>query len=207
MIKVTIGNNITRKPYLLDESTTLRQALEQAEIDYSVGMTSLDGSTLQPGQMDKTFAELLEPGADHCFLLNVVKAQNAASIKILGNNAVVVSGAKLDTIKTLVKHRPKALVLYEGTGSEKEEVFKVSVGGGDGSINKYGATFGATPDDAGNALISLRIPDGTTDAKKWAMDKIGTAILNLNKVEAKFAEAKAEVDTELAAIQENIQVL
>jgi len=43
MIKVTIGNNVDRKPVILDENTTLRAALEEQGIDYSVGMTSLDG--------------------------------------------------------------------------------------------------------------------------------------------------------------------
>ena len=75
MIKVTIGNNVKRKTEILDENTTLREALEDADIDYSRGMMNLDGSSLSPGDLDKTFADfgILEK----CFLLNVVKADNA----------------------------------------------------------------------------------------------------------------------------------
>ena len=75
MIKVTIGNNVKRKTEILDENTTLRQALENAEIDYSRGTMNLDGSSLGPGDLDKTFAE--HGITEKCFLLNVVKAENA----------------------------------------------------------------------------------------------------------------------------------
>jgi len=75
MIKVTIGNNVKRKTEILDENTTLRQALEDAEIDYSHGTMNLNGSSLGPGDLDKTFADF--GIAEKCFLLNVVKADNA----------------------------------------------------------------------------------------------------------------------------------
>ena len=75
MIKVTIGNNVKRKTEILDENTTLRTALEDAEIDYSRGTMNLDGSSLGPGDLDKTFADF--GITEKCFLLNVVKADNA----------------------------------------------------------------------------------------------------------------------------------
>jgi hypothetical protein len=75
MIKVTIGNNVKRKTVILDEDTTLRTALEDAEIDYSRGTMNLDGSSLGSGDLDKSFADF--GIADKCFLLNVVKADNA----------------------------------------------------------------------------------------------------------------------------------
>jgi len=76
MIKVTIGNNVKRTTEILDKDTTLREALEIAEIDYSRGMMNLDGSPLSPGDLDKTFADF--GIAEKCYLLNVVKADNAA---------------------------------------------------------------------------------------------------------------------------------
>ena len=75
MIKVTIGNNVKRKTEVLDANTTLREVLEDAEIDYSRGTMNLDGSSLCPGDLDKTFADF--GIAEKCFLLNVVKADNA----------------------------------------------------------------------------------------------------------------------------------
>ena len=75
MIKVTMGNNVKRKTEIIDENTTLRQALENAEIDYGRGVMNLDGSTLALDELDKTFADY--GVTEKCFLLNVVKADNA----------------------------------------------------------------------------------------------------------------------------------
>ena len=75
MINVTIGNNVKRTREIFEETTTLREALEKADIDYTSGVTNLDGSTLNPGDLDKTFADF--GITDKCYLLNVVKADNA----------------------------------------------------------------------------------------------------------------------------------
>ena len=75
MIKVTIGNNVNRESVILDENTTLRTALEDNEIDYTVGIVHLDGSSLKAGDLDKTFADF--GITEKCYLLSVVKADNA----------------------------------------------------------------------------------------------------------------------------------
>lgn len=75
MIKVTIGNNVKRSDEILDRNTTLREALEIAEVDYSRGIINLDGSSLSPGDLDKTFADF--EINEKCFLTSVVKADNA----------------------------------------------------------------------------------------------------------------------------------
>lgn len=75
MIKVVVGNNVSRETQIVDSTVTLRQVLEDANIDYTRGTMHLDGATLQPGDLDKTFADF--GIADKCFLLNVVKADNA----------------------------------------------------------------------------------------------------------------------------------
>lgn len=75
MVQVTIGNNVSREKVIIDPSTTLRTALEEAGIDYSRGAMHLDGSSLNPGDLDKTFTSF--GITEKCFLLNVVKADNA----------------------------------------------------------------------------------------------------------------------------------
>lgn len=76
MIKITVGNNMKRTNKIVDENTTLRAVLEEADIDYTRGVMHLDGSSLNPGDLDKTFANF--GITEKCFLLNVVKADNAA---------------------------------------------------------------------------------------------------------------------------------
>jgi len=75
MIKVTIGNNVKRTSEVFERDTTLREALESQDIDYTSGVMNLDGSTLSPGDLDKTFADF--GITEKCYLLNVVKADNA----------------------------------------------------------------------------------------------------------------------------------
>lgn len=85
MINVTIGTTMKRKSYPLTPDTTLKAALEGAKadvgIDYATSMMTLDGSSLAPGDLNKTFAELGydgTPGHNTAFLISVVKADNAA---------------------------------------------------------------------------------------------------------------------------------
>lgn len=205
MIKVTIKKNTTAQSVIIDENTTLRQALENAGIDYSVGTTSLDGVTLPAGGIDKTFADY--GITEKCYLMNVAKFDNAAAIKIVGGVAVIESALKLEDIKKLAKYRPAALRLFEGTGKDKEEVFVIGAGRGYGSISTYGASFGGHTTTDGKATITIEIPEGTEDPKAYIADKVGVAILNLNKVEAQFEAANADIDQEIAAINANITVM
>lgn len=75
MVKVTVGNNLKRESVIVDASTTLRSVLEDANVDYTRGVMHLDGSSLNPGDLDKSFADF--GITEKCFLLNVVKADNA----------------------------------------------------------------------------------------------------------------------------------
>lgn len=75
MVQVTVGNNMKREKFIVDGDRTLRSVLEDAGVDYTRGMTHIDGSSLQPGDIDKTFHDF--GITEKCFLLNVVKTDNA----------------------------------------------------------------------------------------------------------------------------------
>lgn len=75
MIKVMVGNNVDKKRIVIDENVTLRSCLEENGIEYTRGMMHLDGATLRPGDLDKTFADF--GITDKCFLLSVTKTDNA----------------------------------------------------------------------------------------------------------------------------------
>lgn len=74
MIQVTIGTNTSRTRTVVDENTTLKKALTDAEVDYSVANVHLDGVALKAGDIDKTFAEMNVK--ESCFLIAVVKVDN-----------------------------------------------------------------------------------------------------------------------------------
>lgn len=75
MVKVIVGNNLSKTTVIVSDDTTLRTVLEDNDIDYTKGNMNLDGCALQPGDLSKTFAEM--GVTDKCYLLNVVKADNA----------------------------------------------------------------------------------------------------------------------------------
>lgn len=75
MIRVTVGNNLSRTNVIVSEDTTLKQVLTDNGIDYSRGGLTLDGASLKPGDIDKTFAAI--GVTESCYLLQVVKADNA----------------------------------------------------------------------------------------------------------------------------------
>lgn len=75
MVQVIVGNNVKRNTVVVSPETTLRTVLEQNEIDYARGAMHLDGASLNPGDLDKSFATL--GITEKCYLLNVVKADNA----------------------------------------------------------------------------------------------------------------------------------
>lgn len=205
MLKVVVGNNLSRNSVIVEETTTLRKVLEDAGIDYTIGMTSLDGSTLAPGDLDKTFADF--GITEKCYVLNVIKADNAAVVKIVGGACVIESGETLENLKLLKKYRPNALKLFSNEGGKKEEVFAVGITGGTGSLNEFGVSFGSTTTEDGKATVTMMIPEGVAEPKKWAEDRIGVAILHLNKVEDGFADAIADVTSEKAAVSAAITVL
>lgn len=75
MIQVTIGNNLERKKVTVDPNATLREILNENEIDYATATLHLDGCSLNPGDLDATFTDLGITG--NCYLLAVIKADNA----------------------------------------------------------------------------------------------------------------------------------
>lgn len=76
MIQVNIKTNTYRGTKVVDETETPRGVFESLGINYSSGMTSLDGIPLAAGEMDKTFADFRI--TDNCYLFNVVKADGAS---------------------------------------------------------------------------------------------------------------------------------
>lgn len=218
IIEVTARNNVRSNTKQMPSDTTLREAFEALGVEYAVGVVSLDGSSLPAGSMDKSFDECGVTG-NRTYLMVTVKADNAsdcedatpapaqvAQIKIIGNTVHIISSQKLEDVKLLAKYRPGALVLTEGSGAEKKEIFNVFAGKNDGSIQPNGIIFGAATTGDGKAMVTMKAPEGTADVKAWAQEEIGVSILLLKKVEAQFAGALDEVKKEKADVAASIEV-
>lgn len=204
MIKVTVGNNLSRKAVIVPETSTLREILEANEVNYNTGMTSLDGATLAPGDIDKTFADF--GITEKCYLLNVVKADNAVNISILGEAAVLTSMFQMENLKTILKYKPSALVVQDE--ETKEETFRVDIAkAGAGRMNRYGISFSPTPDKNGWAQVTVSLPEEHGDAKDYIEDTYGETILNLKKLENKMFSILGEIGVARKAIRDSITEL
>ena len=123
-----------------------------------------------------------------------------ARIVIIGSALVVESTATIEEIKTLEKFAPKALQLFESDGKTIDYIVGSTTG--KGSINKIGASFGSATGE--KATITLDIPVGTKDPVAYAEEVIGVSIIKLNKIEAQFADALAEVSAQIEEVRSNI---
>lgn len=129
-----------------------------------------------------------------------------AKITVAGDAVVVTSAMKLEDLRTIAKHRPKSLILLGGDDG-KEPVFAIAPTNGAGCINSVGAEFGTeTRDENKLATITMIAPRIEGDIVEYVTDQLGTALMNLNKLEAKLPEVIAEIKNELAAVKSAITV-
>lgn len=75
MIKVISGTSLNKQELILSADTTLMDAAEQAGLNVGAGGITLNGSMVSANEFNKTFADF--GVADKCYLLQVVKADNA----------------------------------------------------------------------------------------------------------------------------------
>ena len=205
MIKVNLITNAGRKTILVAETATPRQIFDENDVNYAAGRPALDSVPFAMGDMDKTFAEL--GAGETAYLTCLVKADNAANAVVMGNACVITSEIALEDLQTVAKYRPEALTLYEGEGKDKEPVFGVSLSkNSGGTINKFGATFSPTANGQGKATITMLVDPDETDVAGMLSDKIGPALLKLEKLEAAIPAVIEEVNAEKAAIAEKITV-
>lgn len=71
MIKVTIGTNTNRKSITVDPSRTLKDVLNENNIDYSAGGIHLDGLSVGGEGLNKSFTD--HGITEDCILMAVVK--------------------------------------------------------------------------------------------------------------------------------------
>lgn len=129
-----------------------------------------------------------------------------AKVVIAGDAVVVTSALKLEDLRTVAKYRPKSLILMGGEDG-KEPIFRVAVGTGAGEIGQYGVEFGQeTRDDAKLATLTMVATGVGADIKEFVADKIGGALINLNKIEENLPAVIEEIDAEKAAVLESITV-
>ena len=75
IVSVKIGTNLNRNTITATSDKTIRQLLEENEINYATTTVYLDGDTIKAGDMDKTLNDFNI--ADTCYIIASQKAENA----------------------------------------------------------------------------------------------------------------------------------
>ena len=127
-----------------------------------------------------------------------------ANIKIAGRSATIVSAYTLEDLEKVAKYRPDALLLKNEDGDVTFAVMPTCKG----SVSEIGIGFGDETFGDGKACVTVK-PGCTCyeNAEDFVLAEIGTAILNLNKVEKQIPAALDEIDAEIAAIKDAIEVV
>lgn len=129
-----------------------------------------------------------------------------AKIVVAGDAVVITSAIKLEDWETVKKYRPNALFLMGGENGD-EPIFGAAVTKGVGDINQYGVSFGAaTRDEAKLATLTMSIAGVEGDVKEFIADKLGSALINLNKLEETIPEVVQEINAEKEQVMAAISI-
>ena len=125
-----------------------------------------------------------------------------ANIKVSGRTATIVSAYELADIEKLEKYRPEALALKDKDGNVTFKVGTSCVG----SVSDYGIGFADETFGNGKACLTITGGDAYATAEEFVLEEIGTTINKLNKVESQIAGALDEVEAEITAIKDAIEI-
>ena len=127
-----------------------------------------------------------------------------AKITIAGSSFVVTAEVSMADLALVKKHRPNALKIFDE--ESKEELFAVGTGGN--GINDFSISFGGVSNDEKKlATVTMPIPADVEDVTEYVTEKVGTAIINLNKIEEGIDEVLEEIRAERKQVSDNITVI
>lgn len=126
-----------------------------------------------------------------------------AKITVSGRTATIVSNYSLEDFEKLESYRPDALLLKDEDG---DVYFKVGLSC-QGSVSDYGIGFNDETFGSKKACVTVAPSCSCYDtAEEMVIGEIGSAILNLNKVERQIPAALDDIDAELEEIKASIEV-
>ena len=197
MIKVTIVSNNPRITDIVAETKTVRQVLEDHDVNYTNASVSMDGFTLQLGDLDKTLAQ--HGVTEKTTISALANKDNAAQAIIVGSSCVIKSTLTPDEIKQLKKLHPETLVMTDEDG---EPVFAIDIDEETpGSINKVGACFGNATSADGKATITTVLDPTAENPVDLVYEKLGTALSYLSEMEEQIAEVVPTLAEEEARVK------
>lgn len=197
MIKVTIVSANPRITDIVPETKTVRQVLEEHDVSYVNANVSMDGFSLQLGDLDKTLAQ--HGISEKTTISALANKDNAAQAVIVGSSCVIKSTLTPEEIKQLKKLHPEALVMSDEDG---EPVFAIDIDEtAPGSINNVGACFGSATSADGKATITVVLDPTAENTTDLVYEKLGTALSYLDDMETQIADVIPTLAEEEARVK------
>lgn len=196
---ISNGNSFTA---LASDKDTVKAILEANNVPYvSPVVISVDGERVD--NLETPLGEL--SGEDTVYISAVVKAMSAVNVKVLGEAVVIESTLKLEDIENLEAYKKDSLTMKDEKG---KPYFRVGVAeDAQGEINDFGVEFGnRTTSPAGNARVTLAICPDHENVKEAIWAHLGTALLKLQKAEQELPTVLNELATDIATIDNMIEV-
>lgn len=126
-------------------------------------------------------------------------------ISIVGDVFVLTSGIKKSDFDLIKKYHSEALTLVDEEGND---VFSIDYFAGNGSVSKFGITFGGTTRDEDAYLtVTKSIPAGVADAKAFVADEVGCAIANLKDLEDALPDIAKHISDERKELIKSINIV
>lgn len=75
IVNVKVGTNLNRSQVMVQSNKTIREILEENDINYATSTVFLDGTTLEAGGMDKTLDDYNIK--ETCYIIAAQKTENA----------------------------------------------------------------------------------------------------------------------------------
>lgn len=180
MISLKVSNSTNRSTIVIDDSTSLRAAFEQANIQ-PTGLLSLNGIFVNANDLDRALSTFDIKADKTNFLSSVVKSENACRITVLGDTVAVKTDISYEDL-ALIEKMNGGLTLKDEEG---DEIFKI-VTGETGELTKFGMTVPPT------GIVNVKIPAGfvTEDERKeFIYDTLAETFANIRELEEFAREA------------------
>lgn len=203
MVKITLISNNPRENFMVADTKTVKEILDERSIVYANAATSLDGATLGVADMNKSLHDL--GVTERAVIAVLAHKDNAAKAVVNGAACVVTSELSAEQIIRFRKYHPEALTMFD---EANDPVFAIDYDETTpGSININGAVFGGTTDVDGHAQITILLDPVADNREELVYNEIGAAMLKLNEIEEQLLGMISELDAEEAKIRESIMVL
>lgn len=124
-------------------------------------------------------------------------------VSIVGNAAVIKAVLKRSELERVAKFNKKRLSLLD---EDNNEIFKIVLGDDDeGYLGGNGASFNTVSED-GSALITVLLPAGVADKKKYFAEKHFEDLQRLNVLLKAIHADLEKINVEISSLFDSIEV-